>query len=193
MKRPVELAPIVPRKTAWVVGGLALLFLAAGAITMFRSYAARARFHTADATIGYSEVISFGDASKPRYRIQVEFAYRSGENKYVVPQTIPIVYLTRNAADNDALRYRSGSAHQIYIDPADPYSILLDRGSATQFFAVPLLLTAVGVFLGAGLLFAYLRSSPYYCPTCGTNLQEVHAYCFHCGRRMPKRKGKMME
>ena len=192
VKRPQALAPIVPRKTAWAVGGLALLCLIAGAVTMLGSYAARARWNTTDAVIAYSQIISFGGPSKTAYRLQVEFSYTVGQVPYVVPHTMPATYLSRRAADDDALRYRMGSVHQIYYDAALPYRILLDRRSATQFFMVPLLLTAVGALLGGGLLLAYLRSGAYFCPICGMTVKELHAYCFHCGRRLPTRKGKMM-
>jgi hypothetical protein len=187
-----SLAPIVPRKTVWVVGGMAAAFLIAGAISMWRSIVDRGQWQPIDARIGYSEVISFGDPAKLKYRLQVQFIYEVGREQYNVPVSLPASYLDRNSVMEDAVRYRPGSTYPIYYDAAQPYSILLDRVSAKRFFVEPLLLTAVGVLLGGGLLIAHLRTAPYSCVACGAGVEASHAFCFYCGSRIPARKGKMM-
>jgi hypothetical protein len=189
----IEVAPIVPRKTAWVLGGLAVLFLLGGSLSMWQAYRSRARWQTTEARVGYSEVIRFGDETNPRYRLQVEFSYTVGRDRQVVPLSLPSIYSDRKAADEEAIRYRTGSVHRIYYDVDQPYSMLLDPGSAKRFYVAPLLLTAIGIILGGVLVFKYLRSSRYFCVVCGTSVEEIHAFCFHCGSRIPARKGKMIE
>jgi hypothetical protein len=186
----VEPAPIVPRKTAWVLGALALFCLIGGVVSMWRSYSERKRLNNTDARISYSEVVSFGKV-QPRYRLQVEFVYIVARERFLVPYSFPYDYSNRKAADNDALRYRSGSVHRIFYYPEQPYNILLNPESSGRFFVLPLLLTVVGVILGGSLVFMYLRGSSYFCVACGTNVERSHAFCHHCGRRIPVRKGRL--
>jgi len=189
----LRIAPMVPRKTAWVMGGLAIVFLIAAAVAMFRSYSERQKYQPNDARIIYSEVISFGDPSKPKYRLQVEFDYTVHGERYRIPYSFPTVYPERRLADGDALRYRTASIHRIYYRAGQPYNMLLDPSSAKRFFLAPLLLTGIAVVLGAGVLVMYLRSSRFFCVACGTNAEESHSFCSHCGRPIPVRKGKLKQ
>jgi hypothetical protein len=186
------LAPIVPRKAAWVIGALALALLLGGLIGMWRAYASRAQWTADEARIRYSEIIGFGDETNPRYRIQVEFMYTAGNLRYVVPHSLPMTYPNRDAAQSDLLRYRPGSTHRIFYNNANPYEIVLDTGPATEFYVIPLLLIAAGAILGGGLVLKYFKTSRYSCVACGAGVHKQHAFCFHCGRRVAKRKGKLM-
>ena len=159
---------------------------------MWRAYTSRAQWTAEDVRIGFTELVSFGDKTNPRYRMEVEFVFSVDSERYVVPRSMPMTYANRDAANNDTLRFRTGSTHRILYNKVRPYEILLDAGSATQFYAIPLVLTAIGAVLGVGLVLSYLRAGGYFCTACGAGVDERHAFCFHCGRRMPKRKGKMM-
>jgi hypothetical protein len=37
------------------------------------------------------------------------------------------------------------------------------------------------------------RDGRYQCAACGTGVPESHARCFHCGKKIPSRKGRMYE
>src|SRR5687768_13627657 len=115
-QRKVELAPIVPRKAAWVIGALAVACLLGGFIGMWRAYASRAQWTADDARVGYSEIIGFGDKTNPRYRIQVELVFTIDGVRYVVPHSLPVSYPNRDATQNDVLRYRTGSTHRIFYN-----------------------------------------------------------------------------
>jgi hypothetical protein len=187
----IELAPIIPRKTAWVIGGLTLVFLLSGAMTMWQSYAERKRLATTSARIAYSEIVSFGEKAKPSYRLQVEFLYAVDGERLRVPYSFPYHYADRKSADSDAMVYRVRSTHPIYYDPRQPYNMIVNPASSSRFFVSPLLLTLFGIIFGGSLFFMYLKSSAYFCMACGSNVKELHAFCYHCGRRIPARKGKL--
>lgn len=182
--------PIVRRKRTWTWVAVALLCLIAGAIAMWQETRSRKRWDQVDATIRLSEAVPFGNG---RFRTQIELTYTLGGRLYSVPVSLREVAKSRSEANDQVLRYRPGSIVRVYVDTANPEDMEVDIGRAQRFYVWPLVLLGFGLASLTVFLVLVARDGKYQCAQCGNGVAEMHAYCFACGKRIPRRKGKMQE
>ena len=185
-----HVVPIVRRKRTWAWAAVALLCLIAAAIDMWQETRSRKRWEQVDATIQLSESVPFGNG---RFRTQIEVTYIVRERLYSVPASLREVARSRTEANDQALRYRPGSTLRVYVDAANPEDMEIDVGRAERFYVWPLVLLGFGLVSLTVFLILVTRDGKYHCARCGNGVAETHAYCFACGKRIPRRKGKLQE
>jgi hypothetical protein len=183
-----SVAPVVRRKRTWAWAVVAVLCLIAAAVTVWHEVQVRRRWEQVDARVRVSEAVPFG---KGRFRTQIEVAYTVGRRVYSIPVSLREVANSRSEADAQVLRYPPGSMVRVYYDSANPEDMEVDIGRADRFYVWPLVLLAFGLASLTVFLVSVARDGKYHCAQCGNGVAELHAFCFACSARIPKRKGKM--
>jgi hypothetical protein len=186
-----RVAPLFRRKRVYAALVLAFLSLASGAVGMWRGITARNGMEVAEARVRAVEPVKFGSQGNPRYRTQVEVTYEVNGKGHLVPLSIPEVAITQEQLDEQLMRYRAGATVRVLYDPKRTDDIELEFAEPMRSYVLPLALLATGLALLMYVFVTAARDGAFHCASCGTGVPESHAYCLACGKRIPRRKGKM--
>jgi Protein of unknown function (DUF3592) len=115
---------------------------------------------TVDAEVLRSEVISMTVGRKTMYDVLLQFRFRSGDRIFDTLYKSNRFSGSRERKQHEADRFPVGSHIRILHQPGNPAKVRLDPGYNLRFFAIPALLTALGIicalagsafFVAAGL------------------------------------------
>lgn len=185
-------APVIRRKRVYAALALGVVCFVSGAVSMWRVMADRQRLQEVDAQVRISEPVTFRPGGKVRYRVQAEVTYTVNGQIYIVPASIPEIAHDREDLTDLLRRYGPGSTIPLLYNPDQPDDFEVNFGSGNRFYLAPLSLLGGGVLALLYVFFAVASDGRYHCASCGTGVSERHAYCFMCGDRIPRRKGKMV-
>ena len=190
-RRP--LAPIANRVSTYVTGAIGLLLLIVGMTLMVRDIQAHRSWVGVDGQVRLSEAVTFKKKGRTYYRIQMEVGYGAQGYRYSVPLSLPDTTADRKLADQQLARYAGGSAIRVFYNPEDPEDIELEVEHAARYLALPMAIIALGLVMLTTVVVRIARHGAYYCLSCGTAVEELHARCFNCGGKIPSRKGRLRE
>ncbi|HYP06779.1 MAG TPA: DUF3592 domain-containing protein [Bryobacteraceae bacterium] len=184
-------APLFRRKRVYAALAVGLICLLSGAVAIGLAIRSRQRLQSADAQILFSEPVTFKRGGQTLYRTQVELLYLVHGERHMVTASMPEVAGSREELDDQLRRYRPGATLPIVYDPAETRRFELDFGSPAHIYRTPAVLLGIGLLSLVYVIVAAMSDGRYHCAACGTGVPEQFAYCFLCGERIPRRKGKM--
>jgi hypothetical protein len=165
--------------------GLTLAFVIAGVWLFIHHIAILQTWRPVEAKVARSDVIEFRDKEqKPMYRGEVELVYSVDGKEYRTPETFSTA-----TSDADSIHrqmettYAVGTRHQVFFNPANPYSLRWNVGVNFAFFLLPIVFTAVGLIL-IGVCYLIWRlpfPSPPTCSRCLHRGKPDDRFCSVCG------------
>jgi hypothetical protein len=103
-----------------------------------------------DAQVLRSEVIPITIGKKTAYDVLIQFRYRAGDQIFDTLYKSNRLSGSRDHKQREADRFPVGSHVRILHQPGNPGKVRLDPGYNLRFFAIPALITSLGI--GCGLL-----------------------------------------
>jgi hypothetical protein len=133
------------------------------------------------------EAVSFRSKGRVYYRACYTVCLKADGQEYHLPLSSAVSHSSRQAAQEEADRYREGARHRVWRHPETPYDIRENVGWNARFFVLPLIFSTVGflmlVISGVLLRWAWRQPPGPRCPACSTAVAPYMRFCPQCSTR----------
>jgi hypothetical protein len=169
---------------------LAAVFMIGGFASFASAFWTMRSWQPTTGEVTYTDMAAFTKRGKEYYRGELIARIVVNDKVYRVPASLLLSHTTREEAKRELDGLTPQRQIHIYYNPKDPSDMLLDVSGHPRFFAVPAVVTLIGILL-SGLSIASILKMNCFCPACAANVELWDKFCYSCRNKLPK-QSKLM-
>jgi hypothetical protein len=178
------------RRSSNILVALAAIFMIGGFASFANAFLTMRSWQGVTGEVTYTDLATFTKRGKEYYRGELIARYVVNDRVLRVPASLSRSHTTREEAKRELDGLTPGNQVRLYYNPKDPADMLLDVTAHPRFFALPAVVTLIGIICSA-LSIASILKMKCFCPGCAASVELWDKFCYACRYRLPKQK-KMM-
>jgi hypothetical protein len=178
------------RRSSKILVVLAAVFMIGGFASFAHAFWTMRSWQGVTGDVTYTDLAAFTKHGKEYYRGELIARYVVDDQVLRVPASLSRSHTSREEAKRELDGLTPGRQVRLYYNPKDPSDMLLDVTAHPRFFALPAVLTLIGIVCSALSITSILKMN-CFCPGCAASVELWDKFCYQCCNKLPRQRKLM--